>query len=188
MPEYNDSSWADLTVPGHWGMLNQYSSYTGKGWYRKTFELPAGWSSKSDERIRLKFDAVYHVARIFLNGKFIGMHRGGFTPFEFDVTNQLNYKGSNTLAVEADNNFLVGATYNWGGIIRDVHLVKNKDVRINYQYVHAEPDLKTGKATLHIKVRVENNSAADRSLSLVTTISDKVRNINTAGKSPGGSC
>ncbi|MBU2945490.1 glycoside hydrolase family 2 TIM barrel-domain containing protein [Zobellia uliginosa] len=170
--DFDDSNWKNLSVPGHWGMLNEYSNYTGIGWYRKTFNLPPNWKKSSEERIRVKFDAVYHLAKIFLNGELIGSHQGGFTPFEFDVTDELNFNGPNVIAVEADNSALVGATWNWGGIIRDVHLVKNNNVRISYQYIHAEPDLKKGSANLKLKVRVKNSSAKKRTVMLASQIDE----------------
>ncbi|ARV16956.1 hypothetical protein BTO07_16090 [Polaribacter sp. SA4-12] len=171
LPEYNDSDWHNLKVPGHWGMLNSYSNYNGLGWYRKEFELPKDWKTSTNNKYRLQFDGVYHVAKVYLNGEFIGRHQGGFTPFEFEVGDQLNFKKSNVLAVEVDNNFIVGATWNWGGIIRDVHLVKNNDVRINNQYIHATPDLEKGTASFKLKVRLENNSSEAKNISIHSVIS-----------------
>lgn len=155
--DFDDSNWYDLKVPGHWGMINDFSNYTGKGWYRKTLDIPEGWT-KSDNRYYLKFGGVYHLSKIYLNGKFIGKNRGGFTPFEFDVTDAINFNGKNVIAVQADNSAIVGATWNWGGIIRDVTLTKNKDIRIDYQYIHGEPDLSKGTADLKLWVHVQNNS------------------------------
>ena len=167
---YDDSHWQTLKVPGHWGMINRYSNYSGRGWYRKEVVLPPEWTNAQDERIRLRFEGVYHVAEVYLNGAYIGRHQGGFTPFEFDVTDRLNYSGKNIIAVQANNNYTVGATWNWGGIIRDVSLIKNKDVRVKYQYIHAEPDLESGTAAYEIQVRVENNSADTRSLDVSSVI------------------
>ena len=67
------------------------------------------------------------------------------------MTDALNFDGKNVLAVQADNSAIVGATWNWGGIIRDVTLTKNKDVRIDCQYIHAEPDLKNGSAAVKLR-------------------------------------
>ncbi|WP_066631861.1 glycoside hydrolase family 2 [Labilibacter marinus] len=173
LSDFDDSKWSDLKVPGHWGMLNEYSNYTGIGWYRKTLELPQTWTKNADERFYLKFEGIYHLSKIYLNGKFIGKNRGGFTPFEFDVTDALNFNGKNVIAVQADNSAIVGATWNWGGIIRDVTLSKNKDIRIDYQYIHAEPDLKTGIAKLKLKVRIENNSNEKRTVNVDSKILDK---------------
>ncbi|MCL7762562.1 hypothetical protein MPF19_03980 [Polaribacter sp. Z014] len=168
--DYDDSNWDNLKVPGHFGMINKYSNYSGKAWYRTEVKLPKTWKKASDERIRIQFEGVYHVARVFFNGEYVGRHQGGFTPFEFDITDKVNFSDKNILVVEADNNYLVGATWNWGGIIRDVHLVKNKDVRVKYQYIHAEPNLKTGTASYEIKVRVENNSAEKRVLKVAAVV------------------
>ncbi|WP_109830918.1 glycoside hydrolase family 2 TIM barrel-domain containing protein [Reichenbachiella versicolor] len=167
----NASDWLDLKVPGHWGMINEYSNYSGIAWYRKHVKLPSDWKKNDFERVRLKFGAVYHLANIFVNGQKVGSHRGGLTPFEFDVTDFLNFDGDNIIAVQVDNNFIVGATWNWGGIIRDVELVKNNDVRISYQYIHADPNLTTGTADINLKVRVENKSGKTRKLSFKSSIS-----------------
>ncbi|MEX0320878.1 MAG: glycoside hydrolase family 2 TIM barrel-domain containing protein [Puniceicoccaceae bacterium] len=172
MSDFDDSHWHDLKVPGHWGMINDFSNYSGKAWYRKTIDLPGTWTMEPDERYYLQFGGVYHLSEVYLNGILIGKNRGGFTPFEFDVTDTLNFDGENVIAVQADNSAIVGATWNWGGIIRDVTLSRNKDVRIDYQYIHAEPDLQTGSAELKLKVRIENNSADKRTIKVDSRIMD----------------
>ncbi len=172
--DFDDSSWYDLKVPGHWGMINDFSNYTGIGWYRKTVDIHKGWTKASDERYYLKFGGVYHLSKIYLNGTFIGSNRGGFTPFEFDVTEAINFNGKNVIAVQVDNTAIVGATWNWGGIIRDVTLIKNKDVRIDYQYIHADPNLKTGTAALKLKVNIENNSNQKRTITVDSKIIDTI--------------
>jgi len=59
-------------------------------WYRRTFEIPKGWANK---RILLHFGAVDWDATVWLNGKEIGTHRGGYDPFTFDITDALNTTG-----------------------------------------------------------------------------------------------
>ncbi|APZ45553.1 hypothetical protein BW723_04250 [Polaribacter reichenbachii] len=172
LSDFDDENWHNLKVPGHWGMINDFSNYTGKAWYRKTIQLPKSWTKSKENRFYLKFDGVYHLSKIYVNGKFIGNNRGGFTPFEFDITDALNFDGKNTIAVQADNSAIVGATWNWGGIIRDVTITKNKDVRIDYQYIHANPDLKTGAAALKLKVKIENNSPKKRTIQVNSKILD----------------
>ncbi|WP_068473290.1 glycoside hydrolase family 2 [Saccharicrinis aurantiacus] len=189
LTNFNDSEWHNLKVPGHWGMINEFSNYTGKAWYRKEIQIPQTWTKESDERYYLKFAGVYHLSRVYLNGKFIGKNRGGFTPFEFDVTDALNFDGKNLIAIEADNSAIVGATWNWGGIIRDVMLTKNKDVRIDYQYIHAEPNLEKGTAQLKLKLRIENNSSTERSIKINSNIIDgsKIATLNgTVKVGPNG--
>ena len=62
LPNYNDENWHDLKVPGHWGMINSFSNYNGLGWYRKEFVTPKNWNKNN--KYRLKFDGVYHVAKV----------------------------------------------------------------------------------------------------------------------------
>ncbi|TKD57921.1 glycoside hydrolase family 2 TIM barrel-domain containing protein [Flavobacterium sp. ASW18X] len=170
---YDDSDWVKVKVPGHWGTNNAYSNYTGKGWYRRSIALPKGWQQKKEDRYYLKFEGVYHLSKIYLNGQYVGMNRGGFTPFEFDVTPYLNFNGENILAVEADNTAVVGATWNWGGIIRPVTLTRKNCIRIASQYLHAEPNLETGDAAVNIKVKLQNTSKDSRSITLKTKLFKK---------------
>lgn len=181
LPEFDDSEWHNLQVPGHWGMINDFSNYTGKAWYRKTIDLPKSWAKTFGTRYYLQFGGVYHLSSIYLNGTFIGKNRGGFTPFEFDVTEALNFHGKNIIAVKADNSAVVGATWNWGGIIRDVTLTKNKDVRIDYQYIHATPDLEDGSADLTLQVKIENNSAEARKITVRSSILDETEIASLTG-------
>lgn len=169
LPNYNDENWHDLKVPGHWGMINSFSNYNGLGWYRKEFVTPKNWNKNN--KYRLKFDGVYHVAKVYLNGEYIGTHRGGFTPFEFDISDKLKLGTTNLLAVEADNSAKVGATWNWGGIIRDVYLLKNNVVRIQNQNIHATPDLEKGTAEINLKVIIENNSKETKKVNIHSQIS-----------------
>lgn len=179
--DFDDSNWHNLSVPGHWGMINDFSNYTGIGWYRKTINLPKDWKKEADDRYYLRFEGVYHLTKIYINGKFVGINRGGFTPFEFDVSDVLNYNGENVIAVQADNSAIVSATWNWGGIIRDVTLSKNKDVKIDYQYIHADPNLETGSAEIKLKVKIENNSDKKRTIEVDAKIIDNKNIADLAG-------
>ena len=72
---------------------------TQKLWYQRTFQAPANWKKG---RVLLHFDAVNYDAQVWLNGKMIGTHQGGFDAFSFDVTDGLK-TGSNELVVSAFN-------------------------------------------------------------------------------------
>ena len=65
-------------------------------WYRRTFEVPSGWSG---QRIRLNFGAVDWHARVSVNGVTVGEHKGGYTPFSFDITDSLRASGEQELAL-----------------------------------------------------------------------------------------
>ncbi len=66
------------------------------GWYRRSFSVPSAWRSR---RLRLNFGAVSWAARVYLNGRLMGTHRGGYDGFSFDVTTALRAHGTNELVV-----------------------------------------------------------------------------------------
>jgi len=151
--EPTSAGWDTISVPGNWDTLPAYLTHKGKGWYRRSFRVSSEWKGK---RVRLKFDAVYHDAVVTLNGVELGTHSGGYTPFEFDITERLVPGKENTLTVCADNTAGRGAWWHWGGISRSVSLVANNDVRIVWQHIRAEPDLKAGNATVFVEYLLAN--------------------------------
>ncbi len=155
--------WDALTVPGNWDTQPAYSTHKGRGWYRREFVVPKEWS---DKRIRLRFEAVYHDATVTLNGAELGAHSGGYTPFEFDVTDKLKPGATNTVTVVADNTYRRGAWWHWGGISRSVNLIANNDARIVWQHIRAEPDLATGEAKVFVNYRLANASRQPLKLQL----------------------
>jgi len=160
-------AWDHITVPGNWDTLPEYSTYKGMGWYRREFTLSADWQGK---RIRLKFDAVYHDATVWLNGKELGRHHGGYTPFEFDVTGLVKYGEPNTLLVSADNSYGRGAWWHWGGISRSVTLIANHDTRIVWQHIRSEPDLAAGTAKVFVQYRLANAGSAAVHVALASAL------------------
>lgn len=98
---FNDSDTFDnWSTPGHRGEQIQWS---GRTWYRKSFDAPAAWQGK---RVFIEFEAVRQVAEVYLNGQKLGTAKGGFTPFGFDLTPHLKIGEANLLAVMADNRFM----------------------------------------------------------------------------------
>jgi beta-galactosidase/beta-glucuronidase len=65
--------------------------------YRRSFEIPKGWSG---QQVLLHFGAVDWETKVTLNGKELGMHRGGYDAFSFDITNALKTEGSQEITVE----------------------------------------------------------------------------------------
>jgi beta-glucuronidase len=126
--EYDFDLSGELTVPGSWNYQDEkLFFYEGNIWYRKKFDFPDLNSSK---RVFLYFGAVNYEAHVYLNGKKLGMHQGGFTPFNFEVTSFLKEK-DNSLVVKVDNKrkkegvpTLNTDWFNYGGITRDVALIK----------------------------------------------------------------
>lgn len=160
-PEFSVSGWDSMNVPTNWDTRNEYSHYVGKGWYRKTISIPQNWKEKA---IYLNFEGVYHDSKIWLNGKLLGTNNSGFLPFEFEVSNLLNYNGNNTVVVCTDNSFLLGAVWNWGGIRRPVKLVANNHVRIVQQHITPTVHVAKGTADIAVKVFLQNTGDQEQSV------------------------
>ena len=160
-------TWDAITVPGNWDVQEKYGTHKGKGWYRRAFNVPADWKGK---HIRLRFAAVYHDAVVTMNGKELGTHNGGYTPFEFDVTDKLDYTGSNTVTICADNSYQRGAWWHWGGISRSVNLIANNDVRIVWQHIRAEPDLSAGTARIFVSYKLVNAGDAPLKVHIASSL------------------
>ncbi len=98
---YNDAdTFDDWSLSAHRGEQNQWA---GRTWYRKTFSLPA---SAKGRKVFIEFEAARQVAKVYLNGRRLGVSKTGFTPFGFDLTPHLRFDGPNVLAVMCDNRFV----------------------------------------------------------------------------------
>jgi beta-galactosidase/beta-glucuronidase len=72
-PNFNDSSWVSVQVPHTWNVMPEYSEYEGFAWYRRSLS-PSGLQNS---HVRLKFDAVFYLAHVWLNGRYLGQHEEG---------------------------------------------------------------------------------------------------------------
>lgn len=106
------------------------SIYDGVGWYRRYFKMPAQYEGK---RVVVNFEGVMTNCEVYLNGKKITEHHGGYMGFVADLTNHLDWKGTNVLAVKvsAQPDALTPPGkqqermdfYYYSGIYRDVRMV-----------------------------------------------------------------
>jgi beta-glucuronidase len=117
---------ATLQVPGDWNTQKpEFLWYEGTIWYQREFE----YAKKPGRRLFLWFGAANYQAIVFLNGKKLGQHEGGFTPFEFEVTGAVR-DGVNAVVVKVDDQRHPDAVppnmtdwWNYGGLTRDVKLI-----------------------------------------------------------------
>ncbi|MDP2336339.1 MAG: glycoside hydrolase family 2 TIM barrel-domain containing protein [Bacteroidota bacterium] len=160
---FNDLGWDKLPVPGNWDLRNEYADFSGKGWYRTTFETPSGIDGKV---VRLNFEAVGINYKVWLNGEQIANVIGGYFSNYINISGKLKHGIKNSLVVCADNTFRSGAYWSWGGIRRPVTLFINNPVFIKSTYITATPDLKGGTATVSLNVLVFNENHLKGNVSL----------------------
>ncbi|UOE46225.1 hypothetical protein MTO98_17640 [Mucilaginibacter sp. SMC90] len=144
-----------LSVPGNWNTENRYTAYTGKGWYKKTVFIP---STLKGKLIRLYFEGVYNLAKVWVNGQFVTENNLGYLQFENDVSGLLRYGQTNTVVVCADNHFKIGALWNWGGIRRPVKLLVNDPVYIAKNHVTPKVYLDKRTAVVNFELALINTS------------------------------
>ena len=124
---FDASGWSQVVVPGSFNPPPG-RNVTG-GYYRRDFDLPQQWA---DQYALLKFGAVRYVADVWLNGRYLGYHEGGDTPFALDAGSALLPGAVNTLLVRVDNPpwgtrddivpWGLADWWNYGGIVGDVWL------------------------------------------------------------------
>ena len=124
--EYSFDDSKSMKVPGDWNTQDeQLYWYEGSVWYRQKFN----WKPEQGRKALLYFAGANYLSRVWVNGKQVGVHEGGFTPFCFDVSDVVK-AGENTIVVMVNNNrkkenipTQIFDWWNYGGITRDVMMV-----------------------------------------------------------------
>lgn len=135
--QVENGSAIEVQVPHTWNSQDALAGNPaykrGIGNYEKSIFADNSWKGK---RVFLRFGGVNSVASVFVNGKFVGEHRGGYSAFVFEVTDCLKYGDDNTLLVRVNNSEqldimpLVGDFNFYGGIYREVSLMITNDACI----------------------------------------------------------
>ena len=139
--QYDFSTEEQLVVPGDWNtQKKEFFFYEGSIWYKKDFT----YQKKEDTRLYLYFGAANYEANVFLNGEHLGSHIGGFTPFNYDITDKVK-EGNNFVVVRVNNKLKPDDVptsntdwWNYGGITRDVLLVETPSVSVDDYLVQLE--------------------------------------------------
>jgi beta-glucuronidase len=165
--EYSFEGGPFLNVPGDFNsQMCELTWFEGTVWYKKQFNYPVS----DGKRLFLHFGAVNYLADVYLNGEKIGSHEGGYTPFQFEITEKVK-NGDNTFIVKANNNRLgnglPGYSFDWfsyGGITRDVDLIETNNTYIDDYFIQLKKgslntvlgwvQLNGTKATQKIKIQI----------------------------------
>jgi len=166
---FQDSDWDNLRVPCNWDVINEYSDFIGEAAYSRTFSIPEDWSGNE---LFIYFEAVYQEAKVFINGNYLGKHCGGYTPFDFCITDFINYGKTNHILVLADNSVSRGAWWSWGGISRDVYIKRHTHARINNFHISATPDFESGYTSISVNGSIENLRAEKHDMKIEIRFDD----------------
>ena len=129
----------------------------------------------------MEFDGIYRDATVYLNGHRLGAHLYGYTSFALDLTCDLNFTGTNVLAVRVDNSAQPNSRwYSGSGIYRHVRVIVVDPTHVAHWGVFVTtPKASEESATVSIQTKVENESARAAGVTVGTTL------YNRAGREVG---
>lgn len=180
----NTKDWPTVNVPGEWVMQGITVKPGDSAGYVRRIQIPGRWSGR---RVKLRCNGVYSYADVIINGKQAGTHKGGFTPFEIDVTGLLNFGTNNTIAMKVANETPADsaasgtayAVHQLGGITRSISLVALPPVNISMLHTSTsftDTSRTTGRLRAEVTVANETSRWVDN-LNLHFTLRDRSGNV-----------
>jgi beta-galactosidase/beta-glucuronidase len=188
--------WGRITVPHNWNAQDTTLNKSSVGWYRKEFKLSrkqvrkgTGW--------KFRFESANHTAIVYLNGKEIGRHTGGYLPFEVNakpkrgrnrlVVRVSTLRGPNDLThwrVARFNGYGTGGWWNFGGLLREVYLrpVRGTDI----EQLAVLPRIKSLHGSARVITRLQLRNLARRRQKIKVTIKLGRKTVATASPSIAG--
>jgi beta-galactosidase len=197
---FNDGSWSQVTVPHTWNATDAANGgnnyFRGTGWYRRHYTVPASFAGKI---LFLQFAGANQIADVWVNGTYLGQHRGGYSRFRFGATAALRVGQDNVIAVKVNNanNADIApltADYSFaGGIYRNVSLwaldplqVRMLDSAGPGVYLR-QRSVTAASATVDVTTRIWNNGSASRSVVVRTIVTDATGTVVADQSAPARS-
>ena len=201
-PGFDDSKWPAISIPHTWstfettGEIHPFIKdpsesddpywWTGWGWYRKHFTVSPG---HTEQKIFIEFEGVQKYCKVWINGKYLGDHKGGYGSFDFDITPYITEGKDNVIAVAVNNRqkdqymippMAAGNFDVYGGIYRDVTIVIKDKLFIPMQGSASHeggtfvttPAVSEKEATVRVQTWVKNDNTQPKGCTLNTYILD----------------
>ena len=182
-----DANWENIKIPHTWNNIDATDDtpgyYRGIGWYKNSIQIDAK-QNDDNSRILIYFEGANQVTDVYVNEKWVGQHKGGYTRFHFDITPFLIYGKKNILAVKIDNSYneniapLTADFTFFGGIYRDVFLVKLNEIHFSMDdfstsgiYI-STPEVSKENASIEINSLVSNETDQNKKIHILNRIVD----------------
>lgn len=152
--DFSFDTWPEMELPVCWNVVRpEFIIYDGSMVFTRKFDF----EKKNDEAVYLRIGAANYMCRVFLNGTYLGMHRGGSTPVFFEVSEQIKAENRIIIAVDSTRRAEQVPTentdwFNYGGVYRDIELVRVPKVHIKDFRIALVPDGTFHK--IQVKVRL----------------------------------
>ncbi|GAB2823687.1 beta-galactosidase GalA [Ferruginibacter profundus] len=186
---FDDRSWRKLNLPHDWAVEQPFDNNgsfshgfkaIGKnfpaasiGWYRKTFTIP---KSDAGKKISIAFDGVFRNSIVWVNGFYLGTEPSGYTGFEYNISEYLNYGGENTIAVRVDATMEEGWFYEGAGIYRHVWLNKTSPLHVATNGTFVTTAVKNNLADINAQATLINEYKDIKTVTVIQSV------LNAAGK------
>lgn len=187
--DFDDSKWLYVNLPhsvDHY-TADSKDAYLGVCWYRKTFTID---ESLRGRKLMLNFEAAMQTAEVWLNGEKIAEHKGGYTPFNVDISSKISYGEPNVVSVKIDtkaNKDIAPGREKpdfqyWGGLYGNSYITVTDKLHIS-DVLEADipggggvfitaPEVSAEKAKVKVKTNVANQGSAAESTALITQLID----------------
>lgn len=176
-PEFDASNWENINLPHDYSINSEYtregeaeSGYKlgGIGWYRKSLQVGEDLKGK---RFVVEFGGVYMNATVYINGKEVGTHPYGYSPFAFDLTNHIEFGKENVIAVKVNHQFPSSRWYSGSGIYRSVHLTISNQIHterygVSITTPKIDEQFDSKNIDTKLKTKVVNNGTSSKQVSV----------------------
>lgn len=179
---FDDKGWQAVTLPHDWAIdgpfYKEENAIVGGGmgrlpvqgvaWYRRKINIPASDAGRS---IYLDIDGAMSYAMVWLNGTLVGGWPYGYNSFRLDLTPYIKPGRENQLAIRIDNPANSSRWYPGAGIYRNVWLTKVNPAHVAHWGAFVQTkNVSSTSATVNVAVQIENKSASDQKIKVVTAI------------------
>lgn len=190
--DFDDSHWSSIFIPHSWDQTAHSpwvatNHWRGIGWYRKEFTAP---ESANGHKVFLEFEGAFQVTKVWLNGKKVGEHTGGFTGFAIDITGVLSPGKKNVLVVSVDStndpDIPPGDESNvsaYGGLYRDVWLHITSPTYIPDDGISlTTPEVNAQQSRVRVVTEVANSEASPCEVRIVSSVLSKDGKVVAEGE------
>lgn len=181
-PGFSDVAWRKLTLPHDWSIEGIFDAKnpakpeggglpTGIGWYRKTFQAPAGFRNKI---ITIAFDGIYKNSEVWINGHYLGKRPYGYISFFYQI-DQFLKEGNNVVAVKVDNSAQPDSRwYTGSGIYRNVWLTSTSKIAVSNWGTAVNTSFSPDKrsVTVNVRTKLANRTLKEQRINLQHVIYD----------------
>jgi len=194
--DFDDRAWRVVDLPHDWAVelpfdgrgsgshgykaLGRNFPENSVGWYRKSFTVP-----KSDlgRKISIEFDGVFRDSVVWVNGFYLGRESSGYTSFNYDLTDYLNYGSDNVVAVRVDASLEEGWFYEGAGIYRHVWLVKTAPLHVAHWGTFVTTKVGNNASAVAARATLANDGMEKAVFVIGQTIVDAGGNVVARSKS-----